>query len=410
MGEAAVTSSSAIPAHVPPELVFPFDFRHDPSAADDPWDVLEGLSERPDIFFSPELGGYWVVTRAPLIEEVFRRHELFSSRTVLIPKSMQELRSLVNNEDPPDHARFRSLLANAMFSPRALAGVEEQARIMTRQLIDGFAADGRCEFVADFARPLPIDVFMKMLGLPREMREQFIPWVAMFFRADTREALNGALGHIVGMLDAWLDQQLANPEAARSGHMMAAMLDAEVDGRKVTKGEMLMLSILLVNAALDTTTSQMTHQMRYLAEHPEQRRKLVDDPALIPRAVEVMLRRFGMVNTGREVKADLDFHGVKMKAGEMVLCSTAIAGLDRHTYPEPRRLDFEGEERVKHWAFGSGVHLCPGAYLARLELKVLIEEILPRLPNLRVAPEADLRGISGITVSLRSLPLEWDPA
>jgi cytochrome P450 len=153
----------------------------------------------------------------------------------------------------------------------------------------------------------------------------------------------------------------------------------------------------------------MTHQMRFLATHPAHRDLLIARPDLIPNAVESMLRRFGMINTGRLVKDDMEFHGVHMKAGDMVLCSTAIAGLDRSAHPEPRALDFEGK-REKHWAFGSGIHLCPGAYLARMELRILIEEALPRLSGLRLAAGASAKAVSGITISLPTLPLEWDVA
>ncbi|RVT94877.1 cytochrome P450 [Sphingomonas crocodyli] len=409
MGELREITAADIPAHVPPGLVIPFDFRRDFTTNEDVWSLAEAMNDRPDIFWSPDLGGYWVATRAPIIEEVFRRHELFSNRSVMIPPMMSSGFGIVNTEDPPDHARFRSILATTMFSPRALAGVEEAARQVTREIIDSFASRGSCDFAAEFARPMPVDVFMGMFGMDRDRRMAFVPWVEQFFRSAVPEERFQARDAILGLLDDWIDRQIADPSTAADGHIMPALLAARPDGRPVTKQEMMALCFLLVNGALDTTTAQMTHQMRFIAGHPAHRDALIADPSLIPHAVEVMLRRFGMINTGRMVRDDVEFHGVQMKAGEMVLCSTVIAGMDKAAYPAARDVSFDkGDGRVKHWAFGSGIHICPGAYLARMELRILLEEALPRLRNLRLSPKDTGAAVSGITVALPELHIEWD--
>lgn len=404
-----VESIHAIPAHVPPERVFPFDFRYDPGFRTDPWGLVGSLGDKPDIFYAPNLGGYWVVTRCDLIEEVFRRYDLFSNKIVSIPEIPGAPALIPHNFDPPEHTGYRKILAQKMFSPRALGSLEEDARQMTRSIVEALRPVGACEFVADIARPLPVDLFLKMMGLPPGRREEFMPWVQGVFRPDSVEESAAAFAAISNFLGTWLDERIADPQKA-SGHMLPAMLAAEIDGRRLSKEEMLAIWMMLFLGGLDTVTSQMTHIARFLAESPGHRKLLVDDPARIPEATEEMLRRFGIANIGRMVSRDVNFHGVQLKGGDLMLCSTPIAGMDGSKFDDPFKVDFERKNRHDHCAFGSGPHVCPGAYLARIQLKVLIEEMMPRLPNLRVGPGATMEGISGGTLTLKSLPLEWDVA
>jgi cytochrome P450 len=173
---------------------------------------------------------------------------------------------------------------------------------------------------------------------------------------------------------------------------------------------MVSIWMMLFLGGLDTVTAQMTHVMRFLAENPGHRQRLIDEPALIRTAIEEMLRRFGIANIGRVVRADCDYHGVAMKAGDMVLCSAPIAGLDPSAFDDPASVDFGRANIDNHCAFGAGIHLCPGAYLARLELRIMLEELLPRLPGLHVPRDAVVEASSGGTLSLTTLPLSWSAA
>lgn len=396
-----------IPAHVPPELVIRFDFRNDTTIRRDPWGYINSLNDKPDIFFSPDLGGYWVVTRGPLIEEVFRNHELFTVRSLAIPKLENPVPLIPNGLDPPLHTKYRKVFAQKLFSPRALDTLEEDTRRLARDLADGFEP-GRCEFVSAFAEKLPIDVFLARMGVDPARRDDFIPWVRDVFRgrdeAETARGMNGA----ATFLAAWLTEQLAAPEA-NSGPMFQALIEAEIDGRPLTWEEMHAMTVMLFLGGLDTVTSQMTHVMRFLAESPSHRQYLLDHPDALPAALEEMLRRFGISNIGRMAARDFVFNGVQFREGDAVLASTPIAGLDRRAFPEPMAVDFgRSGGRVRHWGFGAGPHLCPGAYLARTQLRVTLEELLPRMPNLRVAPGAEIETLPGATFMLRSLPLQWD--
>jgi cytochrome P450 len=399
-----------IPAHVPPELIVHFDFRHDPQFHTDPWALINSMNDKPDIFFSPELGGYWVVTRADLMAEVIRRYDLFSSKCIAIPKIPQAPVLIPNNLDPPVHGKYRRILVQQMFSPHALKSLERDSRRMTLDLIAAVAAVGECEFVEAFARPLPVGSFLKMMGLPPDRRREFASWAHAVSRGETPDEQAAGFSAVQQFLSAWLDQQIANPDAAMGSHMLGALLNAEIDGRRLTKEEMLSIAITLFLGGLDTVTTVMTHSMEFLACNPAHAQLLIDDRSLIPDAVEELLRRFGVASIGRIAAGDFTFHNVRFKEGDLVLYSTAMAGLDRRAFAEPEIVDFRRQNIKEHLAFGTGPHTCPGAHLARVEIRVMLEEVLTRLRNLRIRPGSEIEYVSGGTLAIKALPLMWDAA
>ncbi len=169
------------------------------------------------------------------------------------------------------------------------------------------------------------------------------------------------------------------------------------------------MAMMLFLGGLDTVASQTTHVFHFLATSPVHRSSLIDDPALIPAAIEEMLRRFGISHIGRAVAKDLEFHGVKMREGDSIVAATPISGLDRRAFSDPLIVDFgRFSEKPRHWAFGAGPHICPGAHLARVELRIMLEEVLPALPNLRIKSGASLEYLPGATLMVKSLPLIWD--
>lgn len=401
-------STAIVPDHVPADLVMRFDFRNDEAICENLWDYIASMNDRPDIFFSPDLGGYWVVTRASLIEQVFSDHELFSTRSIAIPKLENPVRLIPNHYDPPEHTPYRRMFMQKLFSARALAGLEDVTRAHARELFSRFQS-GQCEFVSEFAQQLPIDVFLAGMGVDPAHRAQFIPWVNDVFCGTNAEETYRGMTNAATFLATWLQEQLAAPEA-NTGKMFHGLLEFRIDGRELTFDEMHRISIMLFLGGLDTVTAQMTHIMQFMALSPAHRERLVREPAGIPRAVEEMLRRFGIANIGRVVAKDMEFAGVKMKAGDPILASTPIAGMDGQAHENPLEVDFDrgGSRGPRHIGFGAGPHLCPGAYLARTQLRVMLEELLPRMPGLRTAPGASTQWRAGATFAVKHLPLEWE--
>jgi cytochrome P450 len=401
----------AAPPHVPVSLVRHYDFRHDPDLRTDPWLRIARLHDEPDIFWSPDLGGYWVVTRGPYIEEVFSRGDLFSVKSLAIPKQPDAPVLIPNNLEPPQHGKYRKILSQQMFSPRALGVMGDECRQLVRGLLDSFRDEGACEFVSAFANLVPVAMFLRMMGVEPGRRDEFLPFVGQVFRGQTAADILGGFEAAGAYLAAWLDSELKDrTAAAQKGHMLGAMLAGEVDGRPLTRDEMLSISMMLFLGGLDTVASQTTHVFHFLATHPEHRDSLRGTPSLIPKAIEEMLRRFGISHIGREVARDIEFHGVKMKAGDSIVASTPISGLDRAVFPDPLTVDFgRFSDKPSHWAFGAGPHICPGAHLARVELRIMLEETLSALPNFRLRPGAKLEYLPGATLTVKELPLIWDP-
>lgn len=399
------TADINVPDHIDPALIVPFDYRYAPEIATGPWEYLARQTTGPEIFWSPHLGGHWVIARNDVMDEVFSRHELFSNGSVSIPRPPRP-QSIPASMDPPEHGKYRKIISQKIFSPRALASLVGEVDTIGRALADELAPKGRCEFVSDFARPLPVNLLLHMLGLPDKIRETLAVWVRQMFHGKSLDEHLAGYQSAFGFLGRWLDETLRDG-GGETGIVLPAFLDSTVDGRPLTRDEMHSMVMLLLGAGVDTVTSQMTHVMRYFAENPAARRRVVEEPAIIPRAVEELLRRYGIANIARVVRSDMEYRGVTMRAGDMVLCASALAGLDATTFTEPMKVDFDRPNMRKHMPFGSGPHICPGAYLARVVLKAMVADVLPRFPDLRLAPEADLRHVSGITVSLTALPIEW---
>jgi len=400
----------SIPDHVSPDRFIPFDFRLDPRIKRDPWGFFHSANELPEIFYSPALGGHWVLARAELLAEVWSHPDLFSAESVSIPKIDSPFRLIPNNIDPPEHRPYQQIFTRQMFAPRIIEALSDEFRKMTRERIDDFVGRGHCDFNADYAQPLPVQIFLQMIGVPNSLREDFGASAERVFRGTTPEVVFQGMTEVAGLLDEWLDEEMADRHSPREAHMLEAMLTAEIDGRLLGKDELSSMATMLMLGGLDTVTSATLHQMLFLASNPGHRQQLLDDPSLIPNAVEELLRRFSAPNIGRTARQDMEFHGVEIKEGEMVLLSTSIAGLDETRFSDALTVDFhrKGLKRDS-LAFGTGVHMCSGLHLARAELRITLEETLPRLANLRISPDAEIEYASGGTLTISGpLPLEWD--
>lgn len=399
-----------VPEHVPADLVHSFDFRLDPRIRRDPWHFFHSANELPPVFYSRALGGHWVIARAAILAEAWSRPDLFSAASVSVPKIDNPFRLIPNNLDPPEHRAYQQIFSREMFAPRIIEALSEVFRAKTRSRIEAFLPSGGCDFSAEYAQPLPVEIFMEMVGVPVSRRSEFDASIERVFRGTSPEVVFQGMQEVAALLDAWLDEEMADRDAPRAAHMLEAMLQAEVEGRRLGKNELSSIATMLMLGGLDTVSSATMHQMLFLATHPEHRRRLIEAPESIPNAVEELLRRFSAANVGRMARSDFEFHGAPIKAGEMVLFSTSIAGLDETRFPNALEVDFERPHLKRDsLAFGTGVHMCSGIHLARRELRITLEETLPRLANLRLADGAEIEYASGGTVTISSpLPLEWD--
>lgn len=311
--------------------------------------------------------------------------------------------------DPPEHTRYRQLL-RPFFSVRGISRWVPMVHALTRQLIDAFIDRGECDLVTELAIPLPSEVFLTLYGLPLSDRDQLIAWKDAVFSA---VGLGGGAASdesitLAAQLYEYLVGHIAD-KRSNGGDDVLGQLAGDPRADRMTDDELLGLSFLFVLAGLDTVTSALSTSFYALAARPELRRKIVEDPALIPSAVEELLRVEGpVVTVPRVATEDVVIGGRRIPADSMVSIAIATANRDPADHADPDAIDFERKQR--HYAFGGGPHTCLGAHLARLELRVVLEEWHRRIPEYELAPGASDRvewpaGLVGID----HLPLVFSP-
>ena len=395
--------ASNVPDHVPPERVFDIDIYNIAGAGQDVHLAWKSVQDRlPDVFYTPHYGGYWILARAELLNQVWPDVQRFSSAAgVAVPRLPGIPPQLPLESDPPEHRYFRAPISFAM-TPKALQTLTQRARSVAVDLIDGLQPQGRCEFVADFGSQLPISVFLSMVDLPLSDRGWLLKRAEVVSRENDELKRNVAIREIFGYLDGWLRKRAEQP----GDDLISRILEIKVGERPITHQEALSECTLLLFGGLDTVAGTMAFIARYLATHPEQRRQLVDDPSLIPQAVEELVRRHSLPTVARQLTEDVTVDNVTMKKGDYVMLNTCLHSLDERNWPEPLKVDFR-RNLNDLMSFGRGAHKCPGANLARSELRIFLEEWLKRIPDFEIAPGESSPTAGGNVVTVRSLPLVW---
>jgi cytochrome P450 len=358
--------------------------------------------------------GFWAVTRHADVVRVSRDADTFSSfqgGTMVLDPSPEQLfvvRQMMLNMDPPQHTKLRALI-NKGFTPRMVERLRERIGGLARAIVDRVARRGECDFVTDVAGELPSYVIAELLGIPLEDgRELYRLTERMHTAEPTPEGLADGQRAIFEMLSyasGIRDEKRARP----ANDIASTLLAAEVEGEKLTDLEFDMFFLLLINAGGDTTRNLVAGGMLALLDHPGERRALAADPALLPSAIEEMLRFVSpVVHFRRTATRDTELAGVKIAAGDKVVVFYASANRDESVFAEPERFDVRRAPN-EHVAFGGGgVHYCLGANLARVETRALFEQVLARLPDLELAgPVERLR--SSFISGPRRMPVRFTP-
>ena len=397
-----------VPAHVPDALVHEWLQETNPEFPTDPYGSYKKLQDvTPDVFWSPaslDGQGVWMVTSFDLCREVLQEHKRFTTTIDYSPGNVWPRRLIPLELDPPDHQRYRSLLT-PLFAPAAIDRLEAGILATTNELIDSVIADGKCDFVDAFARMLPGTIFIQLLGLPFETRDQCFAWEETFFHSGTPEERAQVGIDIQQMLIRHIEHKRAHP----GDDLVSQLTKAIVNGQPIEDEYIQDMCFLLFIAGLDTVTSGLGHSFRYLAEHPDKKQELIDDPALIPAAVEELLRWHSWVNVPRTVRVDTELGGVAMKQGDHIQVVLTLADRDPAAFESPDEVDFDRSPNP-HLAFAGGVHRCVGSHLARRELRVAIQQWLARVPDFRVQDHTEPLDYNPYGMfSVKHLPLEWAP-
>lgn len=353
-----------------------------------------------------------VLTTREAAQECFRRPQVFSSAaTAEGTLRMGTQRPLIPLQiDPPDHVQYRKIL-DPLFAPRRVAVLEEPVAALVHELIDAFVDRGECDFAREFSIPFPSQVFLTLLGLPLSDLPVFLRMKDGVIRPD----------HVVGKprehpdtiayqdeigasIYAYFDEVLDAREEERRDDLLSRFLDAEVDGHRLTRHDILDVCFLFLIAGLDTVSASLDCFFGFLCEHPEQRRRLVDDPTLVPAAVEELLRwETPVTGVMRVATEDTEILGCPITRGDTVNVSLGAVDTDETAFDDAYAVRFDREANPHH-AFGGGVHRCLGSHLARLELRVALREWHRRIPEYAVAPGHELVYTPGIR-SLETFPM-----
>ena len=347
-----------------------------------------------------------LVGRHADVVTVLRNPDIFSSRFDAV--HIGQVRPLIPLQvDPPDHAKYRKLL-DPLFAPRQIALLEDRTRALVSDLVETVADTGGCNFHAAVSEPLPSTVFLELLGLPVSRATEFIALKDGIIRPEARtpeersDMVDATGAQIYAVLEEVIDERLEAPQDC----FISSFLDAEVDGQRLTREEVVDICYLFFLAGLDTVTASLDCMMARLALHPNEQRRLADDPSVIPRAVEEMLRwETPVTSVVRVTTQDTELSGCPIAADEVVSVILGSANTDERAWGEAESVDID--RRVnKHLAFGGGVHRCLGSHLARMELRVVLEEWHARIPEYRVPEGVELDVSPGLR-QIADLPLVW---
>ncbi|HEY6868915.1 MAG TPA: cytochrome P450 [Novosphingobium sp.] len=404
----STASLGVIPAHVPPSLVLDMDPWQ--GGAAQPHDWLMQVAGGSGFAYSPynplpqDRGeGCWVARGAREIRAILIDNRNFVNRdSTGVGKLLgQDLVLAPLESDAPDHQRLRAIL-QPLFVPSAVQSRRAQIRSLALELIGGFAGKGRCEFIEDFAVKLPTQIFLEIMGLPVSDLPRFLEW----------EEIAMGRGAPEKMVETWLairaylsDAIAARRTAPRDDLLTRVVAETARHGVNPA-GEALGMALILFVAGLDTVVTALGWHFKHLAEHPDQQQRLRDNPALIPAAVEEMLRTYAFTSLTRTAVRDIEVCGVLIKAGDKVVCPSVLGSRDPVDFADAQVVDFD-RGALRHLAFGFGQHICVGMHLARLELITAIECWLERIPPFRLPPGYQPPWHGGISLGLDALELEW---
>jgi cytochrome P450 len=368
--------------------------------------VFPGLVDEP-IRWSEKHGGFWVVSGYEECRYVMQNWELFSvAPSVNIPAGLGQKAPMLPMEvDPPFHAKYRNLLA-PVFSPQNMRKMSDEIETLAGELLDGFVDKGRGDFFQLFADPLPVQVFVKLMGLPLEDIPTFNSWKKVILHGHADDPDGSRRAAVAGELNSYLLSLIAARREQPTDDLISLLVTTESEGEHLTDDETLSMLFLLFIAGLDTISSSISLQIYFLARHPEFREQMEADPTSITYAIEELMRTNSLILLARTATADTELFGSQVKKGDRILVNTISANLDARQFPNPLDVDLKREPNP-HIIFGAGPHRCPGSHLARIELEIAHRLIHTRMPGYRLDPDAQISFHYGSVAGLDTLPLVW---
>ena len=355
-----------------------------------------------------------VLTRKEDIMSALRQPDVFSSNMDAV--DLKNKRPMIPLQiDPPEHKKFRKLL-DPIFAPRKMAAMDEEVSALVNHLIDQFIDRGEVDFAKEFSIPFPSQVFITLLGLPLEELPEFLKMKDGIIRPDhvtgkgygsqaSQEYQQQIADSVYDYFNMILDQR----EVERRDDLLSLFLDAEMEGDRLSREDILDICFLFLIAGLDTVTATLDCMFSFLAQHPDHRRQLVEDPSIIPNAIEEMLRwETPVMGIARVAVQDTEVGGCPVHAGDQIMVMIGSANTDEAEFPDGEVVRWDRDVNP-HIAFGGGIHRCLGSHLARMELRVALREWHKRIPEYEVEPGHTLMYTPGIR-SIDDFPMRFTKA
>jgi cytochrome P450 len=373
-----------------------------------PYPLFEQIRNASPLVQIPPPFDAWAIFDYDGVKRAMSDHEAFSSRVPAPPWFLFM--------DPPEHTKLRALISRA-FTPSTVAGLAPRVRALSAELLDRTIERGQMDLATDFAVPLPMMVIAGMIGIPDEDWSRYNRWSEIilklsYTRSDGPEAEQAMIDFraVTAEMNDCLTGMLEERRLAPKDDLLTRLIEAEVDGERLTQQEILSFFQLLILAGQETTTNLINNAVLCLLEHPDQLQRLKSAPDLLPSAIEEVLRyRSPFLWTMRTPKRDVEMHGQTIPAGKLVLLMVASANRDPRQFPHAEQFDISREPNA-HISFGHGIHFCIGAALARMEAKIALSEILVRLEDLKLASNEPWTPRQALHVQgPASLPVQFKP-
>jgi cytochrome P450 len=380
---------------------------------EDPYPVYRALRAHAPVYKNPEMG-FWALSRHADVVAGFKDSErLCNSGGISLEmgdlgSDMSAVLSILGM-DPPRHTRMRGLVSRG-FTPRRVAGLEPRVRQMATAYIDRFAEKGHCDFVAEFAGRLPMDVVSEMLGVPESDRDTLRAWADTVLHRDegVRSVPPEGVAASMKLLEYFF-KLVASRRKQPGADLASALLQVELDGDRLDEKDIIAFCYLMIIAGNETTTKLLANALYWLEKNPGARAEIRANPALVPQWVEETLRYDNSTQLmARTATSDFELRGEKIRRGEKVLLLIGSANRDERVFAEPDRFDLH-RDTSESLAFGKGIHFCLGAALARLEGRVSLEELMRRLPDFRVDASGCRRVHSTNVRGFSALPITFTP-
>jgi cytochrome P450 len=404
-----VSRSFPVPSHVDPALAIDYDFYNDEryqTAGGIPEALIQLRQEAPEVFWSSRLGGYWVVQGYEAAVDAARRTDLFTSSRMSIPpgpETPEYQRAIPLTIDPPAHTDLRRPLDLA-FSPKAMAAHTDQIRALAVELIDKVAPLGACDIFTEVTEQLPVKIFMQIMGLDLSRFREFRTIAQRAISSSDPPTRSGAMGEVSKIMRELITERKKAPR----NDLVSRLVQLTPNGEPICEEIVLGYCNLLFVAGLDTVANAMAFIVRHLAHDRALQERLRADPSLLTnQVVEELLRRHSVAPVGRKVTQDVEWRGVTMREGDMLLINYPGASLDEAKYDHADQVDIDRAMRFTAPTFGAGPHRCVGRHLARIEILVMLEELLKRLPTFGPDPEKTERMHGGSVLSMDELPIVW---